>query len=380
MKWLRRVLIVLITLVCGLVGYVLSTALRTERPVGFQITQTTDTDGHPFAVGVWYPTQAKPWPTSLLGVVLMNVARNASIAGRNLPLVVISHGNGGGPASHADLALALANAGYVVAAPVHTGDNYADQSAFGTVAWLSQRTSELHATIDYMLEEWPGHDRINPARIGAFGFSAGGFTVLTAVGAQPDLRIIPNHCAQSSEFVCDLLRNVKSPLLNAAPPAGAAPFLPDVRIKAAVVAAPGLGFTLAPHGLEQVRTPIQLWSADNDHNVPYATNTEPVRAALGSRVEFHTGAGAGHFAFLTPCGVLAPPALCADPQGFDRKAFHKTMNASVITFFEKHMNLPTVGEMISPQQPPHLGRTTPHLYVYSVFSESQQAALPGGAR
>ncbi len=113
MKWFRRIFVVLITLLGGLVGYALLTALRTERPVGFQIMRAADTDGRPFAIGVWYPTQAQPWPTTLLGTVLMNVARNTPISGDALPLVVISHGNGGGPASHADLALALANVGYV---------------------------------------------------------------------------------------------------------------------------------------------------------------------------------------------------------------------------------------------------------------------------
>jgi predicted dienelactone hydrolase len=250
---------------------------------------------------------------------------------------VISHGNGGGPASHADLALALANAGYIVAAPMHTGDNYVDQSAISSVSWLSGRTSELHATIDYMLKDWQGHDRINPERIGAFGFSAGGFTVLTAVGAQPDLRIVAQHCADSPEFVCDLLGFVKSPLLNADAPTMGATFLPDVRIKVAVVAAPGLGFTMIPNGLDPVRVPIQLWSADNDSNVPYATNTKLVREALGSRVEFHSVAGAGHFSFLTPCGLLAPPEICSDQGQFDRKAFHTKMNASVTAFFEKNM-------------------------------------------
>ncbi|MCK7495223.1 MAG: hypothetical protein MZW92_32090 [Comamonadaceae bacterium] len=63
----------------------------------------------------------------------MEVARNAPVAGGGLPLVVVSHGNGGGPQSHADLALALASAGYVVAAPMHTGDNFFDQSAAGQV-------------------------------------------------------------------------------------------------------------------------------------------------------------------------------------------------------------------------------------------------------
>jgi predicted dienelactone hydrolase len=338
-KWFRWVSIVIVISVCGLGTYAVSTALRTEHPVGFQIVQVTGSDGKPFAAGVWYPTQSQPWPTTLLSLVLMNVARDAPISGHDLPLVVISHGNGGGPASHADLALALANAGYVVAAPMHTGDNYADQSAVGSVSWLSGRTREFHATIDYMLQNWQGHDSINPERVGAFGFSAGGFTVLTAVGAQPDLRIVAKHCAESPENVCDLLRYVKSPMLNTDTPGMEVAFLPDSRIKAAVVAAPGLGFTMVPKGLDNIRVPVQLWSADNDINVPYATNTKPIREALGSSVEFHSVAGAGHFSFLTPCGLLAPPELCSDQEPFDRKAFHALMNTSVIEFFEKNLKI-----------------------------------------
>lgn len=134
MKWFRWVGIVILTLICGLAGYAMMTALHTEHPVGFQIIQITDAEGHPFAAGVWYPTQSRPWPTTLLGVTLMDVARNAPVSGSDLPLVVISHGNGGGPASHADLALALANAGYIAVAPMHAGDNYADQSSVGSIS------------------------------------------------------------------------------------------------------------------------------------------------------------------------------------------------------------------------------------------------------
>jgi predicted dienelactone hydrolase len=172
-KWFRWVSIVIVTLIGGLIGYAMLTALGTEHPVGFQIIQATDEDGQPFTVGVWYPTQEQPWPTTLLSLVLMNVARDAPVSGSDLPLVVISHGNGGGPASHADVALALANAGYIVVAPMHAGDNYADQSAFGSASWLSGRTLEVPATPDYMLNNWQGHDHIDPDRIGAFGFSAG---------------------------------------------------------------------------------------------------------------------------------------------------------------------------------------------------------------
>lgn len=338
MKWIRRTLLVVLALACGLAAAIFWTALRSDRPAGFQIAQTTDTNGQAFAVGIWYPTQARTWPTTWLGLRMMDVAQDAPISGRGLPLVVISHGNGGGPGSHADLALALSGAGYIVAAPMHPGDNYADQSAAGTVPWLSGRTRQVQITIDYMLKNWQGREHINPERIGAFGFSAGGATVLASIGAQPDLRLIAKHCSESPEFICGLLRDGKSPLLNPDLAKMGHAFSHDVRIKAAAVAAPGLGFLMGPLALGNVRVPVQLWSGDEDKLVPYATNTRPVREALGSGAEFHSIPGAGHFSFLVPCGLLGPPPLCADQGEFDRKAFHASMNASVIEFFEKNLD------------------------------------------
>ncbi len=336
MKWVYRALAAVALLASGLAGLAFWTALRAERPVGFQVSRATDSNGAPFAVGVWYPTEGRSWPTTLVGITLMDVARDAPIAGRDLPLVVISHGNGGGVQSHADLALALAAAGHVVAAPMHAGDNFADQSAAGSASLYSGRTRQLRVTVDHMLTQWPGSDRIDPERVGAFGFSAGGFTVLAAAGAQPDMRLIAQHCAQAPEFVCDVLRHFRSPLLDASTASGE-PMQPTARLKAAVLAAPGLGFTMTPAGLADVRIPIQLWSGEKDERVPYASNARLIREALGSKVEFHSVAGAGHASFLAPCGLPRPAAVCADPDGFDRKSFHASMNEHVTKFFRQHL-------------------------------------------
>jgi len=335
MKWIRRLLAALVVLICVLAGTAVVTAIRTERPVGFQVTQTTGPDGKPFAIAVWYPTDARTWPTTLALPMLLDVAKDGAMAGTGLPLVVISHGNGGGAVGHADLAMALASAGYVVAAPTHAGDNFADQSAVGTGTFFTARTGQLRATLDHMLTKWPGHERIDAARVGGFGLSMGGFTMLTAVGAQPDLRLIASHCATKSEFFCDVLRHFKSPLLKAGAPTASDAFVSDPRIKAAVLAAPGIGFAMGPAALDNMRVPIQLWSAEKDDKVGSAA---PLRDALGNRAEFHQVAGAGHLSFLQPCaGVLRPPAICSDPDGFDRKAFHVAMNAGVVAFFDKNL-------------------------------------------
>lgn len=338
MKWLRRILAIIALLVLALVAALALTAMDTERPVGFQVGQTSVPGGQPFAIGIWYPTSARPRPTTFLGGLVLNVAPDGAVAGKDLPLVLISHGNGGGPGSHADLAMALANAGYVVAAPMHPGDNYADPSASGSATLFSDRNRQLKATLDHLLGKWSGRASLDPGRIGAFGMSAGGFTVLTSVGARPDLGLIASHCAQSPEFICEVLAHFKSPLLNADAAALGGEFVADPRIKAAAVAAPGLGFTFVPDGLAGVTVPVQLWSGELDSKVPFASNAQPVRDALGPRVEFHPVPGAEHTSFLAPCGLLAPPALCADPGDFDRKAFHTQMNARVIVFFDQALD------------------------------------------
>jgi predicted dienelactone hydrolase len=335
MKWLKRALAALVLLVLGVGSVAVATALKAPRPVGFQLVQVPDGNGGSIPAAVWYPTTASPHPATLLGTRLMDVAANAPVAGAKLPLILISHGTGGGPGSHADLAMALAAAGYVVAAPMHAGDNYLDHSALGRADWLAGRNRELSETVDYLLGAWGSHGQLDRGRIGAYGFSAGGYTALAAVGARPDLGMIPDYCAHQPEFACELLRQAKSPLLSAGTSVPAAQR--DPRIRAAVVAAPGLGFTMGGQALGQVAVPVQLWSADGDVNVPEASNMRTVRAGLGQHADYHAVPGAYHMSFLVPCGPVGPPVLCKDADGFDRTAFHARMNASVIGFFDRNL-------------------------------------------
>lgn len=341
LKWLGAAVLAVLLIAVAVITYAMLTALDSERPVGFQLTQTSTPDGKPFAIGVWYPTTARAWPTTPAGLSLMKVASGAPVAGQALPLIVLSHGSGAGMASHADLALALASAGYVVAAPMHTGDNFADQSAVGQPGWLSRRHAELRATLDHLLTRWAARAQLDPGRVGAYGFSAGGFTVLTAAGAMPELRRIATHCAASPEFACELLAHTRSPLLDAQSPAKVEPMPADARLKAIAIAAPGLAFAFAPEGMGSVAVPVQWWSGERDDRVPFATNGKPLQDTLGAKLELHLAAGATHHAFLAPCnglaGLLAPPGVCQDPNGFDRAAFHREMNGRVVGFFDTHL-------------------------------------------
>ena len=288
--------------------------------VGFQSRQMPDGT----AIGIWYPAEGTP-KVDRLGPYEQDVIADAVPFEAGHPLVVMSHGSGGSFAGHYDTALALARAGFVVAALTHPGDNWQDQ---GRATNVQARPSALSGLIDFMLGMWPDHDVIDAARVGAFGFSAGGFTVLAAAGGRPDLSRMAGHCAaHPNSFECGLLR---------AHPQEVAPWRngKDARIKAIVVAAPARGFTFDRAGLQAVDIPVQLWKAEDDQILPAPDYADAVRAALPQEPEFHTVVGAEHFDFLAPCATdAAGLSICSSAAGFDRVGFHRDFDAAVARFF-----------------------------------------------
>jgi len=300
---------------------------------GYQHGFAADPDGKPLQIGIWYPSKAMVQPVSI-GPTTMNVAMNGTAEGKALPLVVISHGHASSFLSHYDTAIALADAGFVVAAVSHAGDNYADQSRSMDVM---DRPRQVSRVIDHMLSAWEGRALIDPARVGMYGYSAGGFTTLVNIGGVPDFTTVGPMCRQHpGDFVCQLIAkgggNATSPAASANGRAA------DFRIKAAVVAAPAIGFAFAPDGLRNVKVPVQLWSAENDLLVPQARYAEAVRRALPQAPEYHVVSGAGHYDFLVPCSnALASiaPFICTSAAGFDRAAFHAKFNVEVVGFFHR---------------------------------------------
>ena len=151
MKWVKRFAVVLVVAIVAIAAFAISTARRSENPVGLQVVRVESPSG-PVAVALWYPTTSTPRPTTFISGTLLSVARDAPVSGDRRPVVLISHGNGGSALSHVDLAMDLASAGYVVAAPTHAGDNHADQSRQGSPALFSERAGQIRATLDYVLK------------------------------------------------------------------------------------------------------------------------------------------------------------------------------------------------------------------------------------
>jgi predicted dienelactone hydrolase len=299
-----------------LVGFLLAAMPAAAGSVGLQVVEVADYAGPAFRMAVWYPTTATPSPRRF-DLATISVANDAPITGDHRPVIVISHGQEGALGSHADTAVALAEAGFVVAAPLHSGDNFDDQSAVGGPKWFADRSRHISVAINYLLGRWPERGHIDGFRIGAFGFSAGGTTALIAVGGVPDFQAIPVLCKTHPEFACTLWTGGSNAALTW-----------DRRIRAAVIAAPGFGFAFRPQGLKGVHVLILLMGGSADTHVPAASNVSTLAEALGAPAWIVPGAE--HFSFLVPC---QGPPICRDATGFDRSAFHSTLNQAVVGFF-----------------------------------------------
>jgi len=306
--------------------------------IGFQQLTVPDPEGKAISVAVWYPSGGTA-VSEPLGSFRQVVSVDGPVSGTALALILISHGAAGSSASHYDTALALADAGFVVAALTHTGDNYMNQSYAGNRKDLTDRPRQVSVVLNYMLTTWQYHDRINHARVGMFGFSLGGFTTIVVSGGTPDLSRMLELCTiHPTAPECRFIKERNGDQLN---PVVIGPvWVHDRRVKAVVVAAPAVSYLFGPGSLKEVRIPIQLWRAGDDEQVSDEWNTALIRKELPATPEEHVVLRAGHYVFLAPCSdALAKqvPQICTDAAGFDRNAFHRDFNVEVVEFFRKHL-------------------------------------------
>ena len=283
---------------------------------------------------IWYPCAEEPKDVPLGGLTVGPEAtligvKDCPVAGAKLPLIVFSHGRGGWFGGHHDTAEALADAGFVVAAINHPGDNGNDSSRRDSLSVLASRPVDMIRLLDFMLHDWKDKAVIDPARIGLFGFSKGGYTGLVLIGVTPDFRRIAELC-QEKTGACEQLHNGE-----------AAPNPPhDARIEAAVIVDPASG-AFTRDNLTAIKIPLQFWRSERGGpGVGDGSGNARVANSLPGKPDIHV-VPAGHFTFLAPCSpqlATAVPRICTDnPANFDRAAFHRDFNASVVRFFHEHL-------------------------------------------
>ncbi|UVS98169.1 alpha/beta hydrolase family protein [Burkholderia glumae] len=298
----------------------------------------------PFDAMVFYPTREPeiPWQA---GPFTVEATRNAAPApGGRFPVVLISHGRGGGPLGHRELARALARAGFIAILPTHVGDASGYPRASSQARILIDRPRQAEAALNTVLADPRFSASADPGRIGMIGYSAGGYTALILAGAKPDFAFASAYCA-SHDDPGSCPRSVSSDGANgarsqAAVPAELADWQPPVdhRLKALVLMDPLAVMFEAP-GLAAVRVPTLLYRPQDDSYLGAARNALAVVAGLPTPPAVHVVPG-NHFVFIDPCpdSVAAGVALiCRDAPGVDRVEIHRRIDQEVINFLRARL-------------------------------------------
>nr|WP_294895577.1 alpha/beta fold hydrolase [uncultured Pedobacter sp.] len=234
-----------------------------------QLTIKDEIKNISFPVLVHYPTNEVSRPVSF-GPYTMNVSPDAEIIDRNFPLIIISHGNGGSHLLYRTISTLLAKNGYIVAMLEHYGNNRNNNTLENTTENLETRPRHVSLTIDFLLSDNWFNENIAQNKIGVIGHSMGGYTALALAGGVP--------------------RTKEGVVIEV---------VPDFRIKAIVLLAPGAGWFM--NSLEKVTIPILMFTAEHDPITPkwngeIVLNDVPDK----SKVIFNEVENAGHFSFLSP--------------------------------------------------------------------------------
>lgn len=191
-------------------------------------------------LSIWYPTtdtDVQPAHYDILPTLTLpaiRVADRAAVASGKHPVVIFSHGSGASRLTYWYLTEMLASHGFVVIAPDHVGNTFADLADVeGFVRTADERPRDVHFILDQLVEaDRGGNNATGPElgdllrghvdvdHIGIAGHSYGGYTALataggTANGDEPDPRVKAVAALEplSDKLSDDNLRQVDVPTL-----------------------------------------------------------------------------------------------------------------------------------------------------------------------
>jgi len=311
---------------------------------------------HVLAATVWYPAAASAveHPVEIPGLsqifILGNAAQDAELVASpaKFPMIVISHGTGGSALTIAWLGTELAAHGYIAVAVNHPGNNGTEAyTAQGFSTWW-ERARDLSVVIDAMLADSMFGGRIDFKRIGAAGFSLGGYTMIEIAGGITDPQAFIEFCSSPrADRICksppefptlleDFEKLSKNDVEFQAALRHSGDSYRDPRVRAVFAMAPALGPAFHTGSLAKISIPVRIVAGESDANVPIASSAKYFAANIpGAELTIFPG-NVAHYVFLDSCtdaGRKARPGLCTDGAGVDRDAIHAKTAALAVEFF-----------------------------------------------
>lgn len=324
-------------------------ALAVQAATGVTVLPARGEDG---PVTVFYPSSSAAAAVQR-GPFSFQLAVQGTPERGNGRLVVLSHGSGGSPWVHADLAQRLVASGFVVALPEHRGDNWRDSGDRGPVTW-KRRPAEVSRAIDSVAADPRFAPLLSFDRVGMHGMSAGGHTALTLAGGRWSPAALRRHCeahlAEDFPTCVGTALQLDGGMLDEVKKSAALFVIrrrltdeqwyghTDPRIAAIVAEVPlSVDFdtaTLArpPVPLGIVQNGLDAWLAPRFHS-----NVVLAACAGCERVADLPTAGHGSLLSPQPVGLSGAEAtLLRDPPGFDR-ALVPQAHAAIAAFFSRHL-------------------------------------------
>ena len=311
---------------------------------------------HALVTSLWYPavpgTSVSEHDIGPPGSPLFHLgewADDARPAMGPFPLIALSHGTGGSAQIMAWLARALAARGYIVAAVNHPGNNALEAyTAEGFLIWW-ERARDLTTVIDLLLQDKDFARTIDRRRIGAVGFSLGGYTVIEIAGARTDPALFRKFCRSAVAEGCvdppefpnlfarwDELEATSQAFQLAVSQSGRS--YRDSRIRSVFAIAPALGRAFIPGSLRRLAIPVAIVAGIDDRIVPIRSNAQLLAKLIPRASLMLLPGGVEHYTFLATCmeaGRRMQPTLCTDAQGVDREQIHQRTVHSAVQFFDR---------------------------------------------
>ncbi|WP_433967629.1 alpha/beta hydrolase family protein [Tunturiibacter gelidiferens] len=267
------------------------------------------------------------------------------------PVVMLSHGTGGSAMQLAWLGTVLARHGYIAVGLNHPGNNALEPyTAEGFVLWW-ERATDISDALDALLLDPTFGPHVDEARIGAAGFSIGGYTVLELAGARTDQERFLKACETDPTLhKCvvpemkgmgdpeQMLKKVRASSAESMARGGAS--YRDPRVRAVFAIAPAVGQAFDADGFRDVTIPVAMVVGAADQIAPVATNAGRFLALIPNAHLAVLPGGVAHYTFLDACTDVGRAKLgvfCGDAAGVDREKVHGTVSEMAVKFFDRNL-------------------------------------------
>jgi predicted dienelactone hydrolase len=335
------------------------------HPVGFSYRNfSTPSDynwrgstDHVLSGVVWYPAESSSeekdqyiGPADAPLFLAGRAAKDATLAPSfgKYPLVALSHGTGGSAMQMAWLGTYLAARGYIAVAVNHPGNN--GVTGYTTQGFVEgwERARDISTAITDMLSDPRFGERIDVGRIGAAGFSYGGYAMMELAGATTDSDQLLAWCSQVKNAcnppeMPDLFQRFQAieqqpEMQDAIRHSGDSHR--DARIRAVFAIAPAVARAFTPRSLQQISIPVEIVAGASDQIAPPAENAAFFAKNITEAQLTILNGGVGHYTFLEVCtdaGKKQWPQLCVDNPGVDRQAIHTETGQMAADFFDREL-------------------------------------------